>query len=921
MKSFLNRKWICEKEDDDDGGGNKTLFRRSFFHRSSNTKVWISFSFDKAKQKCTGYDVYSDFFWTDDAPSNFKDACTPFLCVTDPQDYEKLLIDLEDVFENGGDGSSSESSDDEEDEEIFLEDDDEDSMDIDYMLSQNRDCTSSNMAEKWIRELQKNWDEAPLFDMDMSTNTKDRIVALRFGPTVLEHVKHRHIFNLSKDNVVSSLGRGGATTTRNAVHLYFDYCGNIERIRWTLWDANNNNNNFSVLSRVERAEKEVKLWNTVLHSVKESLSSRGFTLFDKSDTINFVRAVVHGLNTSMDYCIICSGKLDDLYAKVSKPSNFKDNDHACDESDTPVLASRPHFTCCETETCRLSAEESVMPFVLYSVALYDPFYFYYHLSCLVAASKNAKRLEPYPAFLLKKREIRGRGGEIGDIRCSVDEENKEDCKLIAKTLDRTLFQTIKDDASSNIFDGDALEHKLIANLMHLNAVCENMEIDSKCSPEDAILGLRLAQFAVVTMDDLLIRERLANNNNNNNKNFNFIIARKREKMICIDQLPADHGGVIPDSSKSSSEQEKEKENRKRGVASMYHGTNACNMFSILRLGLRNFSQTKFMSCGAAYGNGIYLGRVSSTSRGYANAHYEGNNAVFPSIPCLFGLDAVVKGDEWKNGFSGHCGIAVVTDDKRVALTRINSGSHRYGDGNGDKDMTRGDREFILLHQRRFHADPNDHFGLVTLGEKRGREMSRWIQKGSVEAVAKNEALRKRFKWDSGMGGSVKVLFKAIQELGRSCPDDITVCTPDEDFLHHWVIRISGDAIPPDDTQLGREMRARLSNSEAEGGDDLCLVFEILFSSEFPTEPPFTRVVYPRFEQRTGHVMMNGHICSSILTKGSWSPAFSMENVIVSLISTLVEGDGKLAHNAKSCYTSLMDAVHDKDRMLVDHNWK
>jgi poly [ADP-ribose] polymerase 6/8 len=49
----------------------------------------------------------------------------------------------------------------------------------------------------------------------------------------------------------------------------------------------------------------------------------------------------------------------------------------------------------------------------------------------------------------------------------------------------------------------------------------------------------------------------------------------------------------------------------------FHGSGFGNWHSILRIGLRNYSNTPLMSAGAAFGPGIYLAPDSGTSLGYA----------------------------------------------------------------------------------------------------------------------------------------------------------------------------------------------------------------------------------------------------------------------------------------------------------------
>jgi len=73
----------------------------------------------------------------------------------------------------------------------------------------------------------------------------------------------------------------------------------------------------------------------------------------------------------------------------------------------------------------------------------------------------------------------------------------------------------------------------------------------------------------------------------------------------------------------SSTPEKEKkfvaERAKQGSFFAFHGSALSNWHCILRIGLKNYSNTEFMSCGAAYGQGIYMAPNSSTSFGYSGS--------------------------------------------------------------------------------------------------------------------------------------------------------------------------------------------------------------------------------------------------------------------------------------------------------------
>lgn len=68
--------------------------------------------------------------------------------------------------------------------------------------------------------------------------------------------------------------------------------------------------------------------------------------------------------------------------------------------------------------------------------------------------------------------------------------------------------------------------------------------------------------------------------------------------------------------------------KKHGSFFTFHGSAMYNWHSILRNGLKNYSNTEFMSCGAAYGAGIYMGVDFSTSQGYLRAGSAWSNSVF-----------------------------------------------------------------------------------------------------------------------------------------------------------------------------------------------------------------------------------------------------------------------------------------------------
>mmetsp|Transcript_13559 Transcript_13559/g.17078 ORF Transcript_13559/g.17078 Transcript_13559/m.17078 type:complete len:209 (-) Transcript_13559:110-736(-) len=62
---------------------------------------------------------------------------------------------------------------------------------------------------------------------------------------------------------------------------------------------------------------------------------------------------------------------------------------------------------------------------------------------------------------------------------------------------------------------------------------------------------------------------------------------------------------------------------KTGSIFAFHGSGLGNWHSIMRIGLKNMSNTKYMSAGAAYGSGIYFADDIGTSLGYSGRSNSG----------------------------------------------------------------------------------------------------------------------------------------------------------------------------------------------------------------------------------------------------------------------------------------------------------
>lgn len=85
------------------------------------------------------------------------------------------------------------------------------------------------------------------------------------------------------------------------------------------------------------------------------------------------------------------------------------------------------------------------------------------------------------------------------------------------------------------------------------------------------------------------------------------------------------------------------------------------------------------------------------------------------------------------------------------------------------------------------------------------------------------------------------------------------------------------------------------------GQDYVL-FEVKYHKNHPFQPPFVRVLTPRFVMYTGHITVGGSICFEFLTNNGWSPASSMETIIVQIRHALIEGKARIDFGNQNQYT-------------------
>lgn len=138
-----------------------------------------------------------------------------------------------------------------------------------------------------------------------------------------------------------------------------------------------------------------------------------------------------------------------------------------------------------------------------------------------------------------------------------------------------------------------------------------------------------------------------------------------------------------------------------------------------------------------------------------------------------------------------------------------------------------------------------------------------------------------------------------------------------DNLFHWIFELhSFDAALPLAEDMARMGRASI-------------VLELRFGADFPLSPPFVRVVRPRLLPLMlgggGHVTAGGTVCSELLTGSGWSPALTMEKVLLQVRLGLCDLDPPARLDdrprMRDADYAMADAAAAYRRAAAAHGWR
>ncbi len=301
-----------------------------------------------------------------------------------------------------------------------------------------------------------------------------------------------------------------------------------------------------------------------------------------------------------------------------------------------------------------------------------------------------------------------------------------------------------------------------------------------------------------------------------------------------------------------------KEENINNIQYLFHGSNSKNWFSILFNGLKNYSGTSKMRNGNSYGNGIYLSNSIELSSGYSSNYLVTNKDKEYNkdyIKLFFAVFEVIDSKSFKKGRN----VYVVNNEQYVRISHLIQIPYRFRKNDLIENyFTKSKTEMTKSFTNK----------KINIGNKRLMiEYSR---------IKKNEENNKDF-----------ILH-------------------DTETLTSWqidIINIDNESL------LFKDMQNININS---------ITIEIKFDL-YPINPPFVRIIKPVFKRMTGHVTLGGSICYELLTNQGWSPAFSIESLIIS-IKSIISIDGRLETNQSNSHYTINNALSSFNNVKKAHGW-
>mmetsp|Transcript_9194 Transcript_9194/g.9152 ORF Transcript_9194/g.9152 Transcript_9194/m.9152 type:complete len:306 (-) Transcript_9194:37-954(-) len=252
-----------------------------------------------------------------------------------------------------------------------------------------------------------------------------------------------------------------------------------------------------------------------------------------------------------------------------------------------------------------------------------------------------------------------------------------------------------------------------------------------------------------------------------------------------------------------------------------------------------------------------------------------------------------------------------------------------------ESLTSGEIEFSDLmnelaeeYQRKFYPDEEEDFSEGDSDEyaQENMDIARPSQKEETKVIeeevkvdpALEEKLNKLEQAFSGQGSATanKRILQEYKYLTNSkeCKG-LTVDFEGGSNMYVWIVKLDVKIF-----EIDKELKKDFEKYAAKYNQNQEIVFELRFDSHFPFNPPFLRVVRPRFMFRTGHVTIGGSICMESLTPSGWIPVRTVESIFVEILFNMTEGGARLDPVSANLEYSLAEAQEAFTRVAQQHRW-
>jgi ubiquitin-protein ligase len=564
---------------------------------------------------------------------------------------------------------------------------------------------------------------------------------------------------------------------------------------------------------------------------------------------------------------------------------------------------------CNQDICEFRFEE-ILEYSIYQEVLANANLIHLEMSfaAVSMASTRAQTIfEPFPSFMLKSQQIRGKAG------------------FLSKPTDKqgALYEATMDSNK----DLEALREAF-------RVLPSPQDIKDYCSDEASLIELIKANGGSMVSYKLL-RYIIATNR------LDLVKLEGEDRVKTLD--PSFLQYLVTNHSAEAEANFNAEKASSGGSFFAFHGSPPENWYSIIRNGIRNLSNTHLMAVGAAYGSGVYAADAMSTSVGYCFSRGMANTVWSQSLItgtnyCTMAIIEVIN-----RNYSKGRGIYVIDNDQHIMLRYIlliptNSRLDRSFQVGFDRSVQANalgldtHLESIQAYLRRTERQTKQ--ARIDQAVRRARDkeaLAKAAEEIIVQRQTKKAAREEEMELDQEMESKLKAMEKAFTGAGsatatkrifgeykylvksKECRGiDVNFL---QDSCYIWQVLVDIQNF-----ELSSDLKADFVAYANKHSRSQHLEFEVRFDSSFPFNPPFVRVVRPRFAFHTGHVTIGGSICMQSLTPSGWIPVRTVESVFVEIIFNLSEGGARLDLNSPDIEYTLQDAQEAFNRVARQHNW-